>query len=734
MVAALAAVFAIFLLGTIVAAGTALWALRDVPLASVAEAETEPSILIEAADGEPLTRRGPIQAPDAPIDAFPKHLVDAVLSIEDRRFYDHSGIDFRGILRAAIRNYSAGGIVEGGSTITQQLVKIEYLDRERTYGRKLREVALSVWLDRKLEKDEILARYLNGIYLGAGATGMPTAARIYFDKEVSELTLAESALLAGLIKAPSQLNPLRNFDAARRRAAVVLDSMVADGRLDAAAAEEAKANPAVLHQPKALQGGSWFTDWIFEEASDLAGSFRGGMRIRTTLIPALQDLAEEVVGEALAGGAGGPSQAALVALKPDGAVMAMVGGRDYGESVFNRATQAKRQPGSTFKLFVYLAALRSGLRPDDIVEDAPLEIDGWKPENFGGRYHGRVTLAQAFARSLNTATVRLADGVGILEVARAARDLGIDAPLGETPSLALGTSEVTLLDLTGAYASVRAGVAPIEPWGIAAFGPEEQGQLMTSGPPVTARQSLADVHEPLVGLLRLVVESGTGREAALDGFAAGKTGTSQNHRDAWFVGFNEHIVVGVWVGNDDGSPMDDVTGGTLPAQIWKTFVTRAMALARAAPPAPAQEIPSAQEQDAPVAEAPPAEPEAADPDIPVAAAEPPPPAADEAPQEVPVPAAEPAADPAGSPESTVLSAARRATAPAEPAPDPTDQQRLEAMATGSVPVAGAVPTGQTDQPAAMQCNYRACSRFYRSFRASDCTYQPYRGSRRICER
>jgi membrane peptidoglycan carboxypeptidase len=369
------------------------------------------------------------------------------------------------------------------------------------------------------------------------------------------------------------------------------------------------------------------------------------MRVRTTLQPKLQAAAERAVASALADAeASGVSQAALVALRPDGAVLAMVGGRDYSESEFNRAVDAMRQPGSTFKLFVYYAALKNGFAPGDRIEDAPLEVEGWEPENFGGRYRGRVSLAEAFARSLNTAAVRLALEVGIDQVIAAARDLGIEAPLTETPSLALGSSEVSLLDLTGAYASVRAGIAPIEPWGIAAFGTADQPRMFALGPPVAPERELGADHQTLVGLLQLVVDRGTGRAAALDGFAAGKTGTSQNHRDAWFVGFNEEIVAGVWVGNDDGTPMDDVTGGELPARIWNDFMTQAAALE--ASEAPEAETVSVEDSD--------------------------------------------------------------------------DAEEGTGEAQEATPVS--------------QCNVRACSRAYRSFRSSDCTFQPYRGPRKLCDK
>jgi penicillin-binding protein 1A len=563
-------------------AGALVWTFRDLPFAEILKGGSQRIILLEAADGQPLARKGPFRAPDKSLKELPPHLIDAVISIEDQRFYTHNGIDLPGILRALGRNIRAGEVVEGGSTITQQLVKILYLDREQTLTRKIREAALALWLETKLSKEEILTRYLNNVYLGAGATGVPAAAQIYFGKEALDLTLAESALLAGLIMAPSQLNPRHNPVAARARTALVLDAMVANGKLDEATAKSAKEQPTALISTRlSPHSGTWFADWVYDEAADIAGPFQGTMRVRTTLIPSLQALAEDAVSSALKsdGEAQGVTQAALVAMQPNGAVVAMVGGRNYRESEFNRAVQGMRQPGSAFKLFVYYAALRNGMSPRDRVEDTPLEIDGWSPENFDGRFRGSVSLAEAFARSLNAATVRLALEIGLDEVVAAARDLGIDAPLQKTPSLALGSSEVSLLDLTGAYASVRAGVTPIDPWGIAAFGPDDQSRLFTVGPTVRPQRSLEHYHGTLVGLLKLVVDRGTGRAAALYGFAAGKTGTSQNYRDAWFVGFSELLVVGVWVGNDDNTSMDKVTGGRLPALIWKNFMTKALAVA-----------------------------------------------------------------------------------------------------------------------------------------------------------
>lgn len=632
----LAATAAVCVVGIAVVSLTAWWALRDVPWQEIADGSLKPVVVLESADGEPLVQQGPFQGAYATRDQFPQHLVDAVLSVEDRRFYEHIGVDFRGMLRALFRNIVAGQVVEGGSTITQQLIKISYLESERTYKRKIQEFVIALWLESKFGKDEILTRYLNNIYLGAGATGIPAAARVYFDKNPRDLDLRESAMLAGVIRAPSQLNPLTNPEGARARVPIVLDTMVANGKLDEADAAAAKTEFAALHPTRpAERAGSWFADWVMEEARAIAGPYRGTIRVRTTMMPRLQEIAENVIAEAMEaeGGALGASQAALVAMTPEGAVVAMVGGREYGDSEYNRAVSAERQPGSTFKLFVLHAALKAGKTPRDRIMDEKMDIDGWSPENFGGEYNGRVTIAEAFARSLNAATVALAQDVGIDRVVASARELGIDAKLVETPALALGASEVTLIDLTGAYASVRAGVAPVEAWGIASFQSDQQRpfRVGTSKPPET---SLKAVQNDLVGLLNLVVERGTGREARLDGFAAGKTGTSQNHRDAWFVGFTEPLVAGVWVGNDDGTPMRDVTGGKLPATIWRNFMTAAMV-------------------------------------------------------------------------------------------------ELSARPTSKT---HAAPTTTSAEGEPVACNVRACSRSYRSFRPSDCTYQPYRGTRKLCEK
>ena len=643
-------------------AGLWLWALHGVPLPSGAEMTSQRVIALQAADGQALLPKGRLQLSPMPVEAMPANVVNAVLSIEDRRFYARGPIDVRSILRALVDNLQAGHVVAGGSTITQQLAKNLYLRPDRTYKRKVREAVLAIWLERHLTKNQILTSYLNNIYLGSGATGFPAAAKLYFGKAVADLNLPEAAMLAGMINAPGKEDPLHNPVAARVRAAQVIDAMVANGKISQAAALEAKLNPATPNPTQLTPpAAGWFADWVYRNAAAAVPPNAGAVTVHTTLDLKLQQLALKAIESTLAaqGRKMHATQAALVAMRPDGAILAMVGGRDYADSEFNRATQAKRQPGSSFKLFDYYAALRRGYTPDDTVLDEPIDIKGWQPEDYARNYHGRVTLAAAFAHSYNAAAVRLAQQVGIPQVIAAARDLGLHAKLANNPSLALGTSEVTLLDLTGAYAAVRAGAAPVEPWGIASVSLPDEQRAMPIGHSHGPQHSLGPYQDQLIGLLRGVVERGTGRAAALPGFAAGKTGTAQNYRDAWFIGFNESLVVGVWVGNDDHSPMRRVTGGTLPAAIWKKFMEQAPALLAPAPN-PAQSTTVVAQQQTEQAQ----------------------PAANQPPQE----------------------------------PNKLFNQNIAGAANA-------------------KCNIAVCEKSYRSFRASDCTYQPNEGGpRRFCDR
>jgi penicillin-binding protein 1A len=697
--------------GSVAAAGAMIWALHDLPPEKPVGGSDTPSLALEAANGTPMGRIGPFKTADARRADFPDDLVKAVIGIEDRHFYNHWGFDIEGIIRAFQRDTATGSIVEGGSTITQQLVKMRFLGHERTFLHKLREVLVAAWLDFELGKDEILTRYLNSVYLGNGAYGMAAAARLYFGKRLSELTLPEAAMLAGIIKAPSRDNPVRNPDAAQARAAVVVNAMRDNGMISAQAANDAIARPAVLHVSRpALRAETWFADWIAKQAASVPGSFSGHMRLRTTLMPDVQKLAEQAVAEALDGdgAARHVSQASLVAMRPDGAVVAMVGGRDYAANQFNRAVDSLRQPGSAFKLFVYLAALRKGFSPDDTIDASPLDVNGWEPENFGDHQYGRVSLSEAFSRSINTAAVRLAQDVGLNEVIKAARDLGLSGPLPAVPSLALGVADVSLLDLTAAYAAVKAGRMPIKPWGISGFGVEGDPRLQSMGPLIGPMQTLEPYQKPLLALLQGVVEHGTGRAAALDGFAAGKTGTSQNFRDAWFIGFNDTLVVGVWVGNDDDTPTDHVVGGSLPAVIWKRFMTGATPLVAASGPTALEPLPDTGQPDANRESA------------------------------TQTTANQTSSDGACDYQACAhtYSSFRAADCTYQPYGEsgrrrcvknaPQQQTASEPLAPNSEP---------QPSPGKAQCNVSACANFYSSFDAASCTYQPYDGGpRRMCEK
>lgn len=698
--------------------------LHDLPIDHPIGKPNKPSLLLEAANGEPLGRFGPLNVPDAELKDFSPVVIQAVLSIEDRRFYHHFAIDPLGILRAARENVQAGGITEGGSTITQQLVKMQYVGNDRTYIRKLREALTAIWLEWHLSKEEILTRYLNNVYMGGGAYGIVAAARLYFDKRPDELTLAEAALLAGLIKAPSQFNPLNNLEAAQRRASMVLDAMSADGTIDPQTASAAKARPAVPKlAPQLAQAQSWFADWVGRQATAVPGSSSRSVRVRTTLMPDLQRLAEDILNDVLAkqGRKLGVSQGALVAMRPDGTVLAMVGGRDYRASQFNRAVDAQRQPGSAFKLFVYFAALRNGYSPQDKIDARPIDVRGWEPENYGNAVYGNLALAEAFARSVNTAAVRLAMNVGLNQVIAAARDLGVDAPLAPYPSLALGAVGMNLLDLTSAFASVRADRMRVKPWGIAAIETPD-GSLQAARPLLPTR-TLNGYQEPLIQLLRGVIEHGTGRAAALDRFAAGKTGTSQNYRDAWFVGFTESLVVGVWVGNDDNSSMRRVVGGSLPAAIWKEFVTKATPLfdqqstTVAAAPAPERRDASGSPQ----------------PDNPAQAIEPAIRRSPELETAVDRPQASSCDQQAC---SSAYSSFRSSDCTYQPySGGPRRFCKIAKRPMTTMQAAPPETTGAGDAGDQVRCSIDFCSRKYSSFNASDCTYQPFGGgARRLCEK
>jgi penicillin-binding protein 1A len=563
------------------------------PLSHPLVSEAPPAAILYATSaGQPLAARGVYRGEKLAADHLPPDLVHAVVAIEDRRFYSHYGIDPRGILRAAWHNLFGGGTMEGGSTITQQLARLVYLSPERNLRRKVQEAMIAVWLESRLSKDEILARYLNAVYFGAGAYGVDAAAKRYFNKKTSELDLAQSAMLAGLVRAPSQLAPSRNPDAAHRRAELVLQAMVREGTIDEARAAAARAEPVRLAVPPDTEpGDNYFVDETEAEVKRLIGTPPLDLSVATTFDPRLQEAAERVVNHWLAGEGvhRHVSQAALIAMAPDGAILAMVGGRDYAESQFNRATQARRQPGSLFKIFVYLTALSNGYNPESVMVDQPIQIGDWQPKNYDGRYHGAVSLKTAFAQSLNTVSAQLVQAVGVKRVIDMAKSLGVHSELPAVPSLALGSAEVTLIEMVRAMAAIATNTKSIEPYAIRTIRAEAAAPLYTR--PETSVDRPDWNRAAMMPLLEAVVTEGTGKAARLTESpgrrSAGKTGTTDDYRDAWFVGFTSDIVVGIWVGNDDNSATDRVTGGDIPAKIWHDFVTEAERI-MATPNPPAQ--------------------------------------------------------------------------------------------------------------------------------------------------
>ena len=555
-------------LGIVLLVIAIIWLAVTAPLSKSLQPPTPPSITLTAADGTPIARRGAIIGASVDASKLPDHVTQAFLAIEDRGFHSHWGISPRGIARAAWSNVGAGGVRQGGSTITQQLAKNAFLDSDRTAARKLREVMIAFWLEAWLTKNDILSRYLSNVYFGDNVYGLRAAAKHYFGRTPERLNIGQAAMLAGLVKAPSRLAPTGNLPGARKRQALVVSTMVEAGFLTEAEARRVQPQRVLSTRPAQLPSGTYFADWVLPEARDAAGEVKSEATVRTTLDPRLQKLAEGAVRRAGLRDA----QVAIVAMRPDGRIVAMVGGRDYKKSSFNRATQARRQPGSAFKLFVYLAALRSGMTPDSTIDDSPIDFAGWKPKNDDNRYLGEITLRRAFARSSNVAAARLTQQVGVRQVIKAARDLGISTPIDNEGTIALGTSTVSLLELTAAYAAVADGRYPVRPHGVT--DNREAGWLesFTGG----SKRMDDDLQEQMMTLLDSSLNRGTGMEAALSVPAWGKTGTTQDGRDALFVGWAKDLVVGVWVGNDDNTPNPGLSGGGVPARIWRDVMSGAL--------------------------------------------------------------------------------------------------------------------------------------------------------------
>ncbi|WP_446654289.1 transglycosylase domain-containing protein [Blastomonas sp.] len=574
----LAGLFALFLI-------LLAWLAITAPLSKSLEPIAPPEITLLAADGTPIARSGAVVEEPVAVDRLPPHVVEAFLAIEDRRFYSHWGIDPRGLARALWSNIT-GSSVQGGSTITQQLAKISFLTPERSLTRKLREMLIAFWLEAWLSKDDILSRYLSNAYFGDNVYGLRAASLHYFYRQPEKLKPEQAILLAGLVQAPSRFAPTRNWQGASKRAAMVRAAMVDAGYLTQAEADALPQPRLDVHERPKLANGTYFADWAMPQARALTEMSHSRLTLTTTLDARLQRAAERIVARAGLGKA----QVALVAMRTNGEVVAMVGGKDHAQSPFNRATQAKRQPGSTFKLFVWLAALEAGMEPDSVIEDSPITTGSYRPRNAGDRYRGTISLEEAFVHSSNVAAVRLFQKVGSEKVIKQATQLGLKGPFAEgDPSLALGSGSATLLEMTAAFAGVAGNQWPVEPH---AFKREEQGwfEWLVDGPDRYSSR----VHEQMQDMLRAAVNRGTGRAASLNIPNFGKTGTSQDNRDALFIGYAGDLVVGVWIGNDDNSPMQGIRGGGLPARIWRQFMGEALPGAvpqrRAAPVAPPEEV------------------------------------------------------------------------------------------------------------------------------------------------
>lgn len=563
------------------------WYAGELPdITSRATFERKTSITVRAADNSIITRYGEIHGNSVDISDIPNDLINAVIATEDRRFYQHFGIDLIGIARAMVINAQKGRFAQGGSTITQQLAKNLFLSRERTLKRKIQEAMLAIWLERELGKDEILTAYLNRVYLGSGAYGVDAASMLYFDKNVTEIDLHEAATLAGLLKAPSRYSPLSNPELSKSRTDVVLAAMADAGYIEHDQKKTLSNIPPRPPQTRQSRNNArYFTDWVVDGLDDLIGTPNEDIEVYTTMDPKIQTLADQALSSHIDqyGEERAFSQGAVVVMQPAGAVVAMVGGYDYRKSQFNRVTQAKRQPGSSFKPVVYLTALENGWRPDTLITDEVITEGEYRPKNFGNKYYGELELQNALALSLNTVSYQLTKDVGVDKVMDTAKRLGIISPLQRDLSLSLGTSSVAPLEIATAYSVIANGGYAVYPYGIQKITSAETGELYYQRPPRKASRRVVEREyiEELRQMMQGVVEYGTGQRAKLSYPVAGKTGTSQDSRDAWFSGFSNELVTTVWIGNDDNTPMDKVTGGSFPAAIWQQVMAESKGKYRA---------------------------------------------------------------------------------------------------------------------------------------------------------
>ena len=551
------------------------WSLLNLPETESIQISRQPSITFLDKDGRIIASYGDVYGQSIQFSDLPENLINAVIVTEDKSFFSHPGVDFRGVIRAAYTNIKKRRIVQGGSTITQQLAKNLFLTPERSFTRKLHELILSFWLEMRFSKEQILSIYLNRVYLGSGTYGVQAASEKYFNKKVEDLSLYESAVIASLLKAPSKYNPIANFELSKKRASLVLNNMAKNNMISIKEVNKAKFNNTKYSKfTNAPKSTRYFVDWLLPRVKSYVGEIEKDLIVRTTLDVKLQKIAEKSLIN-VNSKFESAEQSSLVALDLNGGIIAMIGGTDYGDTQFNRVTQAKRQPGSAFKLFVYLAGLESGFSPNDTIVDSRIDIEGWSPKNYKNEYIGEVTLREAFSKSINTVAVKISETIGRDKVIDVAKSMGITSPILNSPSLALGTSEVTLLELTSAYNVLANNGNGVFSYGIRSIEDTDGEILFSRKLQGTGKVLESSIVGKMTRMMEQTIESGTGRNAKLNRPAAGKTGTSQSLRDAWFIGFTSNIVVGVWFGNDNDSPMKKITGGTAPAILWKDFMTAA---------------------------------------------------------------------------------------------------------------------------------------------------------------